>query len=44
MGKNNLEHISSGEPSIWPSDRNELPDLVVFCVTKRIPEDFATVK
>jgi hypothetical protein len=30
-----------GEPTYWPSDRNKLPDLVDFCVTKVIPHDFA---
>jgi hypothetical protein len=31
-----------GEPTYWPSDKNKLPDLVDFCVTKRIPQDFAS--
>jgi hypothetical protein len=26
--KNNLKHLSSGEPTYWPSDRSKLPDLV----------------
>jgi hypothetical protein len=43
MGKN-LKHLSSGEPTYWPSERNKLPDLVDFSVTKSIPQDFATVK
>jgi hypothetical protein len=33
-----------GEPTYWPSDRNKLPDLVYFCVTKGIPQDFAVAK
>jgi hypothetical protein len=33
-----------GEPTYWPSDRNKLPDLVDFCVTKGIPQDFAVAK
>jgi hypothetical protein len=44
MGENYLKHLSSREPTYWPSDRNKLPDLVDFCVTKVIPQDFATVK
>jgi hypothetical protein len=44
MEKDNLKHLSSGEPTYLPSDRNKLPDLVDFCVTKGIPLDFATVK
>jgi hypothetical protein len=41
MESNNLKHLSMGEPTYWPSDRNKLPDLVGFCVTKGIPQDFA---
>jgi hypothetical protein len=37
----NLNHISSGEPTYWPSDCNKLPDLLVFYVTKGIPRDSA---
>jgi hypothetical protein len=33
-----------GEPIYWPSDRNKLPDLAGFCVTKGIPQDFAVAK
>jgi hypothetical protein len=38
--RNNLKHLSAGEPTYWPSDRNKLPDLVDFC----IPQDFAVAK
>jgi hypothetical protein len=44
MGRNNLKHLPTGEPTYWPSDRNKLPDLVDFCVTKGIPQDFAAAK
>jgi hypothetical protein len=37
-GKNNLKHLPT-----YIYD-NKLPDLVDFCVTKGIPQDFATVK
>jgi hypothetical protein len=43
-GKNNLKHVSTGESTYWPSDRNKLPYLVNFCVTKGIPQDFAVAK
>jgi hypothetical protein len=39
-----LKHLSIGEPTYWPSDRNKLPDLVGFCVTKGIPQHFAVAK
>jgi endonuclease/exonuclease/phosphatase family metal-dependent hydrolase len=44
MERNNLKHPSMGEPTYWPSGRNKLPDLVDFCVTKGIPQDFAVAK
>jgi hypothetical protein len=31
MDKNNLKHLSTREPTYWPSDRNKLPDLEDFC-------------
>jgi hypothetical protein len=44
METNKLKHLSTGEPTYWPSDRNKLPDLVDFCVTKGIHQDFAVAK
>jgi hypothetical protein len=44
MERNDLKHLSTGEPTYWPSDRNKLPDLVDFCVMKGIPQDFAVAK
>jgi hypothetical protein len=44
MERNNLKHLSTGEPTYWPSDRIKLPGLVDFCVTKGIPQDFAVAK
>jgi hypothetical protein len=44
MERNNLKHPSTGDPTYWSSDRNNLPDLVDFCVTKGIPQDFAVGK
>jgi hypothetical protein len=44
MERNNLKHLSTGEPTYWPSDRNKLPALVDFCVTKGIPQDFDVAK
>jgi hypothetical protein len=38
------KHLSTGEPTYWPSDRNKLPDLVEFCVPKGIPQDFAVAE
>jgi hypothetical protein len=41
---NNLSHLSTDEPTYWTSDWNKLPDLVNFCVTKGITQNFAIVK
>jgi hypothetical protein len=41
MERNNLKHLSTGEPAYWPSGRNKLVD---FCVTKGIPQVFAVAK
>jgi hypothetical protein len=42
--RNNLKHLSTGETTHCPSDRNKLPELVDFCVTISIPQDFAAAK
>jgi hypothetical protein len=44
MERNILKHLSMPEPTYRPSDRNKLPDLVDFYVTKGIPQDFAVAK
>jgi hypothetical protein len=44
MEGSNLKHLSTGELTYWPSDRNKLIDLVDFCVTKGIPQNFAVAK
>jgi hypothetical protein len=33
-----------GEPTYWPSGRNKQHDLVDFCFTKGIPQDFTVAK
>ena len=33
----NLTHISTGEPTYWPSDRRKIPDLIDFAVVRQIP-------
>jgi hypothetical protein len=42
-GKRRLEKVM-GEPTYWQSDRNKLPDVVEFCVTKGTLQDFAVAK
>lgn len=36
MQANKLDHLSSGHPTYWPTDRRKIPDLIDFCVTKGI--------
>jgi hypothetical protein len=43
-GKNQLKTPIYGRTYILPCDRNKLPDLVDFCVTKVVPQDFAVAK
>jgi hypothetical protein len=37
MQTDNLAHVSTGEPTYWPSDTRKVPDLIDFGVVKRIP-------
>lgn len=36
MCAKNYQHISTGEPTYWPTDREKIPDLLDFCVIKNI--------
>jgi hypothetical protein len=44
MEQLHLHQFSTGEPTYWPSDRNELPDLLDFRVIKGIPHDSALTR
>jgi hypothetical protein len=44
VGWGDVDWIGLGEPTYWPYDRNKLPDLVDFSVTKGIPQDVAVAK
>jgi hypothetical protein len=37
MHAEHLLHVSTGDPTYWPSDRRRVPDLLDFGVVKRIP-------
>lgn len=37
--ENHLKHLSTREPTYWPTDLNKTPDLLDFCVTKGIAPD-----
>lgn len=36
MSENALNHASTGHPTYWPTDRQKLPDLIDFYITKNI--------
>jgi hypothetical protein len=42
--RNNLQHLSSREPTYWPSDTNRLPYLLDFCIIRGIPVQKFTVQ
>jgi hypothetical protein len=37
MQEEYLMHVSTGEPTYWPSDKSKVPDLLHFGITKGIP-------
>ena len=40
---NNLDIISPGKPTNWPSDQNKIRDLIDFAVSKNIDRSLITV-
>ena len=44
MQEQNLIPISTGEPTYWPSDKNKLPDLIDFAVTKGFNANYFSVQ
>lgn len=34
MQKINAKHLSTGEPTYWPTDNTKIPDLIDFCILK----------
>ncbi|GBP11257.1 Probable RNA-directed DNA polymerase from transposon BS [Eumeta japonica] len=42
--KMGLDVISSGEPTYWPSDRQKIPDVIDFGVTKNISRELVDVE
>lgn len=35
---------SSGNPTYWPSDRNKIPDLLDFFISKRVSQNFISIE
>jgi hypothetical protein len=40
MVNNNLNHLSTGQPTYWPTDRRKIPDVIDFCITKGISNNY----
>lgn len=36
MQENNLQAVSTGSPTYWPTDRRKMPDVIDFCIIKGI--------
>lgn len=35
-----LGHVSTGHPTYWPTDRKKVPDVIDFCITKGIANNY----
>jgi hypothetical protein len=42
--QDDLRHLSIGEPTYWPADRNKIPGLLDFVITKQIPTVHCDIK
>lgn len=38
------DYHSTGKPTYWPSDRNKIPDLLDFYITRKIPGNFIKIE
>jgi hypothetical protein len=36
----NLNHLFTGQPTYWPTDRRKIPDIIDFCITKGISNNY----
>ena len=44
MTEDNYEHLSTGKPTYCPTDRNKIPDVLDFFVTKNIAQVYMNIK
>jgi endonuclease/exonuclease/phosphatase (EEP) superfamily protein YafD len=42
--QNNLNYMSTGEPTYWPTNLNKMPDLADFAITKGILDICSSTK
>jgi hypothetical protein len=44
INENNFNHISTGEPTYWPTDMRKVPDLLDFFVSKGVNQYYTDVQ
>jgi hypothetical protein len=44
MARLNITHLSTGEPTYWPTDNNKIPDLLDFALMKGISDTYAQIE
>ena len=44
MRNNNLQHLTTRQPTYWPSDPNKTPDLLDLCIIRGVPPQKFTVE
>jgi hypothetical protein len=42
--QNNLNYMSAGGPTYWPTDLKEIPDLLDFAITEGISDIYSSIK
>jgi hypothetical protein len=42
--QDNLNYLSTGQPTYWPADKNKIPDLLDFAIIKQIPTIHCAIK
>lgn len=40
----NMNHLTTGQPTYWPSDRRKIPDVLDFFITKGINKSYADIE
>lgn len=44
LNEKNLDHLSTGEPTYWPSDPRKIPDLLDFFITKGLSRNCLNIE
>ncbi|EFN60866.1 hypothetical protein EAG_16010, partial [Camponotus floridanus] len=38
-----INYLSTGQPTYWPINRRKVPDIIDFCITKGIAENYLRI-